>query len=79
MPFLTPTDYTRPEQVQAVLEGLEGRRVRYVVWPFWLDSWPYRIPASDHLGPLCAHLRGHYHVVKSFEDYDQDQIWERNE
>ena len=79
VPFLTPTDYTRPEQVQDVVEGLESRRVPYVVWPLWLDSWYYHNPAFDHLDPLRAYLRHHYHVVKTFENYDYDQIWKRNQ
>jgi len=78
VPFLTPTDYTRPEQVQDVVEGLESRRVPYVVWPLWLDSWYYHNPVFDHLDPLRAYLRHHYHVVKTFENYDYDQIWKRN-
>ncbi len=76
VPFVTTTDYTRPEQVQDVVEGLEKRRVRYVLWSVWLDLRDDRNPAADHLGPLRAYLRTHYHVVKTFAD--ADQVWERN-
>lgn len=75
MPFVTNTDYTPPEQVQEVLQALEARRVRLVLWTSALDIPREASPASDHLGPLRADLRSHYHVVKTFAG--GDQIWER--
>ena len=38
VPFLTASDYTRPEQVQQVITSLEQRRVRFVLWSVWLDA-----------------------------------------
>ena len=73
--FLTPTDYTRPEQVQSVLDALERRQVRFVLWPVWLDLPEDNRRAGDHLRPLRANLRNAYHVVKTFPD--GDQVWER--
>ncbi len=73
--FLTPTEYTRPEQVQIVLEALEKHRVRFVLWPVWLDLPEEHHRTDDHLGPLRAYLHDNYRVVKTFGD--GDQVWER--
>ncbi len=79
MPFLTPTDFTRPEQVRGVVEALEEHHVRYVLCPanFDYEVIAYSLPPSvNHLCPFLEYLRTHYHVVKTFED--SDQVWERN-
>ncbi len=79
MPFLTPTEFTRPEQVRAVVEALEEHQVRYVLCPVDFD---YEViafslsPSVNHLAPFLEYLRTHDHVVKTFED--SDQVWERN-
>ena len=73
--FLTPADYTRPEQVENVPDALERRRVRFVLWPVWLDLPEDSRRAGDHVGPLRAYLRSAYHVVQTFPD--GDQVWER--
>jgi hypothetical protein len=73
VPFLRPTDYTRPEEVQNVVESLENHRVRFVSWYRGLD-----IPDGEgnHLDPINLYLRSHYHVVETFAN--GDKIWERN-
>lgn len=76
VPFVTATDYTRPAQVRDVVEALENRRVRLVLWEFDLDSGAGGPPSGDHLSPLRAYLRTHYHVVGTFPNLDQ--VWERN-
>lgn len=73
--YITPNDYTRPEQVQNVINSLEKRHVRYVLWDWYLDSSGVRSSPGDHLNPLRAYLRRHYRVIKSFED--SEQVWER--
>jgi len=73
--FLTPTDYTRPEQVRRVKEALEKRRVRLVLWSVDLDLTEQIRRREDHLGPLRAYLGDHYRVVKTFSD--GTQVWER--
>jgi hypothetical protein len=76
VPFLSNTDYTRPEQVADVIESLERHRVCFVLWSLSLDLYdPRDPPGGDHLGPLRAYLRTHYHVAKTFAD---DEFWERN-
>lgn len=76
-PYVTATDYTRPEQVANVIESLDKNRVRFVHWSVELDVLFADEPAGDHLWPLRKYLRNHYHVVQTFRD--ADQIWERNQ
>ena len=75
VPFVTNSDYTCPEQVRAVVEALEARRVPLVLWSVNLDLPQNVTRAGDHLGPLRSDLRAHYHVVKTFAS--GDQVWER--
>jgi hypothetical protein len=77
VPFLTTSDYTRPEQVLNVLNGLQAHRVRFVMWWPELDLPDDAAhPEGDHLGPLRAYLSRHYRVVKTFTD--GTQVWERS-
>ena len=77
VPFLTGTDYTRPEQVLDVIRDLEKREVRYVVWiGEEKDARLGHAAPGDHLDPLRIYLQGHYHLVKVFPG--STGIWERN-
>jgi hypothetical protein len=78
VPFLRPTDYTRPEEVQDAVQALEKHQVRFVSWYSGLDHEAEAVlhPAGDHLGPVRSYLREHYHVAEVFSN--GDQIWERN-
>jgi hypothetical protein len=80
IPFLRPTDYTRPEEVRDVIEGLEKFQVRFVSWYHGLDyeTDAARHPAGNHLAPIRLYLHEHYHLAQTFSDGDQ-QIWERNQ
>jgi hypothetical protein len=72
--FVTPYEYTRPEEVQALLEGLEQHHVKTLLWTPALD-----VPSSsqgDHLPPLRLYVRQHYHVSTTFPEY---QVWTRND
>lgn len=72
--FITPDEYTRPEEVQALLAGLEQHHVKTLLWTPALD-----VPASsqgDHLPPLRLYIRQHYHVSSTFPEY---QVWTRND
>jgi hypothetical protein len=77
VPYVTSCDYTRPEQVRAVVEALEARRVRLALWSLDLDIPQSNSGAGDYLGPLRADLHAHYRVIKSFAD--GEQVWERKE
>lgn len=78
VPFLRPTDYTRPEEVQDAIRALEAFQVQFVSWYSGLDheTEASRHLEGDHLGPIRLYLRDHYHVAKVFSN--GDQIWERN-
>jgi hypothetical protein len=73
VPFVTPTDFTRPEEVQELLQVLEKHRVRFVCWYNGLEPSGLQ---GDHLDPLRLYLSTYYHVAKTFSNFDQ--IWERN-
>ena len=78
VPFLRPTEYTRPEEVADAIEGLEEFQVRFVSWYVGLDREKEagRHPEGNHLAPLRLYLRQHYHVAQTFST--GDQMWERN-
>ncbi len=75
---LTDTDYTRPEQVEEVISGLEKHQVRYVLWS--VDDSNALINGSlapgNHLDPLRRYLRTNYHQAVTFAD--GTQTLERN-
>jgi len=79
IPYLRPTEYTRPEEVADAIAGLEKHRVRFVSWYRGLNGGPdlERHPEGDHLGPLRAYLEEHYHVAHVFSN--GDKIWERDQ
>ena len=77
VPYVTSSDYTRPEQVSEVIESLQSHHVRYVVWDPSLEVPGGSSPSGDHLGPLRKYLREHYHVVKIFVDFQE--VWERKQ
>ena len=75
--YVVASDYTRPEQVQGVINGLERNRAR------WFASYSDpNVPSAhnqgtDHLGPLRAYIHSHYHLTKRFPT--GEQVWERNQ
>ena len=79
VPFLRPTDYTRPEEVADAIQGLEKFHVRFVSWYIGLDREKdaARHPEGNHLAPIRLYLQEHYHVAQTFTN--GDQMWERNE
>jgi len=77
VPFLTNTEYTRPEQVRDVTQALAAHQVRLVMVSPFLNLPPYGQDWGDHLAPLRAYLDTHYQRVKTFPN--GEQIWERRE
>jgi len=75
--FVTESSYTRPEQVQNVIEMLEKYQTRFVMWSAWLDVPRTRGANGSSLAPLRAYLRAHYHPVKEFAD-NFEEAWERS-
>jgi len=68
VPYVTAMQYTRPEEVQQVVAGLERDRVHAVLWAAALDMFDN--PQGDNLAPLRAYLRAHYHGVQRFPEFD---------
>lgn len=64
--------FTPPDQVAAVIRGLEQHRVRYILWsPQALDVLPkWQDPHDDHLQPLRDYLGSHYKLCKTFQNLD---------
>ncbi len=65
--YVSPYEYTRPEQVQEVISGLEKHHVTVLLWSEDLDV--SKGIAGDHLNPLRAYIRRHYRVVNGFPSY----------
>lgn len=76
VPSVTNSDYTRPSQVQNVVQGLESHFVKYVIWSPDLDMAPPSYGGTNHLGPLRDYLDRRYHIVRVFPD--GDVVWERD-
>lgn len=75
--YLTNSPFTRPGQIRNVLDSLERRTVRFVVWCTYLDV-PRRKNPESTLDPLRKYLHAHYHLVRIFPDEKWEEIWERN-
>lgn len=76
VPYVTPSDYTRPEQVRATLQGLKSHPVKYVFWSVRLDMPPAVAYTTNHLAPLRDYLHSHYRLVKNFVGGEYS-IWEK--
>lgn len=73
--YVTPYDFTRPEQVQDVIRGLEEHKVQFVSWYPGLDA--VVDPLGNHLAPLRRELESQYHIAQRFSN--GHTIWERNQ
>jgi hypothetical protein len=69
VPFLSATDYSRPEEVRDVVQTLEEHRVTFVSRFPGLDD-PVN-NAGNHLVPLQLYLHDHYHVGTKFSNGDE--------
>jgi hypothetical protein len=72
--FITSTAFTRPEEIQNVVQALEENQVRFVSWYPGLDD-----PAGgkeNNLAPLRTYLHQHYYVAAEFAN--GHKIWMRN-
>lgn len=72
--FIRPNDFTRPEEVQNVVQGLEDHQVKFVSWYPGLDD-PLA-GKGNSLAPLRTYLEQHYHVAARFAN--GHKMWERN-
>ena len=72
---LETTEYTRPEQVTALIQALESHPVPLLILRQSRDLLrPTRSP-SDHLDPFRAYLVKNYHLTRTFPT--GDDVWER--
>lgn len=78
IPYVTSSDYTRPEQIQETIQALEKHPAKYIYWASIFDM-PSPVPGSrSHLAPLRAYLDAHYQLVKSIDGDDYNRsFWER--
>jgi hypothetical protein len=75
MAEMGPGEYTRPEQVTAIVEGIEKTKVPVIVLRpgMYLPDTQSHLP--DHLQPFRDDLYLHYRNTKNFAS--GDQIWQR--
>ena len=69
-PWVESDEYTRPEQVAALMGKLEQRPVRFVIMD---DDDPAGVRPGDNLAPLRAYLSQHYHLLES--DSENNSIY----
>ncbi|MBV9503026.1 MAG: hypothetical protein JO138_26940 [Acidobacteriaceae bacterium] len=70
-----PGDYSRPEQIAAILEGLERTQTKLLLLrpPMYIPHlFGYK---EDHLQPFHDYLFGHYRRTRIFTT--GDEVWER--
>jgi hypothetical protein len=76
--IVLPGEGTRPEDISAAIQQLEGKQVRYVLWAARLDHGDDVLaPSKDHVAPLRAYLHSKYTRVQVFSD--GDAVLQRNE
>ena len=77
--YVTVTEYTRPEQVSAAIQGLERHRTPLVVYyAHTYAPTPDLYPPGrmrSNLGPFLEYVARNYHLTKAFPQW---QVWERN-
>lgn len=77
--YVTPTEYTTPEQVAAAIQGLEKHKTPLVA----LYAYHYapkpdlyaRGRTRNNLAPFLDYIYRNYHIIKVFPSL---QVWERN-
>ena len=78
IPYVTSSDYTRPEQIQQTIQGLEKYHVKYIYWSSSFDMPPAAGGGTNHVAPLRAYLLSHYQRVKSIAGDDcHRSFWEK--
>jgi len=75
MAEIGPGEYTRPDQVAAIVQGIDRTEVPVIVLrpQMYSPSLLSRLP--DHLQPFRDYLHLHYRETKVFAS--GDEIWER--
>jgi hypothetical protein len=71
------SEYTRPQQVIALIDALESRRVPLIVLRESNEFLHVSGSPSDHLTPFRVYLIRNYQVVRKFST--GDDVWRRIE
>ena len=69
------SEYTRPEEVSALIRALQQHQVPMLVL---ISEAKYHLSTkrpSNHLGPFVAYLHDNYLLIKTFPN--GDEVWER--
>jgi hypothetical protein len=69
------SEYTRPEQVAALVQALEKRDPPLLILPQSLNLLRPTGSPSDHLRPFRVYLCHNYHLTRTFPN--GDGVWER--
>jgi len=73
--FVNYDDFTRPDQVDAVVQALRRRPPRFILYPENVHS----TPSQDHSAPFRRYLEENYHLAQVFSfDHNSryDEVWE---
>jgi len=78
--FLRNSNYTPPEHVAKVIEQLNSKPPKFILWDGSWSLEPSQREPGDNLAPLYDHLRRHYHLRQPFTQIFQfkPEVWERN-
>jgi hypothetical protein len=69
------TEYTRPEEVAALVQALQEHSVPVIVLPSEI-RYPLTVEGpSNHLAPFVSYLRTNYKMIRTFAN--GDEVWER--
>jgi len=70
--YVTAHAFTRPEQVQQLIQSMEAHRTQFVY--FYPELYEGTRPVDDNLGPLRQYIAQNYHLAKDDAD---GKVWER--
>jgi hypothetical protein len=76
--FITDTDFTRPEQVAAVLQSLQRRPPRFIVLTPESTSFT---DIHNHSAPFRKYVHDNYHLIQIFplgNNSRYEELWERS-
>jgi hypothetical protein len=72
---IDPTEYTRPEQVAALVRALESNPVPVLILRQSAELLHPARASSDHLDPFRAYLLKNYHLTRTFQN--GDDVWQK--
>ena len=75
-PSVGRPDGVRDQDVERIIQQLEAKQVRYVLWPHHLDEDCKSNPCNDYLFQLRAYLNSSYTLARTFSD--GDALWLRS-